>query len=143
MLVEELKKYIAETYNVEPRIVFKVHDIMKNIDGVDIAVLFDAVTKVIKTDPVAPANKYYKNNKILLILDEIDSRLSKLVDNNEKLNQLSRLASGLIGINELDKIKKNTNTYPDIICISCGETLQIDNSTKKYNCSQCFIEFST
>lgn len=142
MMTDHLRNYIKINYGVEPKIVFKVHDIMESLPEVDAEVLFNCVYRTLRSDPITPNGKYYKNAKILLILDEIQTRLDKLNDTTEKINQLTNLSNGDISINELNNVKKEEPLVMSIQCISCGEDIKLNDNTKKYSCNNCFIELS-
>ena len=138
---------VKSTYGIDPDIMHKLYQCTKliknnNINDDPINQLLQCVNNILKLQIGIPNTKYHKNNRLLLIIDEIYIRLSNAILFGEN-NQVQLFLQGELSLYNLGKTSSEVNIINFDSCISCGDKLQFSSSTKKYTCDTCYCEYQS
>lgn len=141
-----LADYLVKVhYGMDPDImhkIFKCVTIIKvnNIMDDPIDKLLDVTKNILRLQVSVPNTDYHKNNRILLVVDEIYIRLNNAIKfgNND---QIVLFLNGKLSLYNLGKTSVDGNLIHFDSCISCNGELEFDMLTKKYSCNTCFCEY--
>jgi hypothetical protein len=132
---------IKSSYDIDPDIMRKLYKCMlliqdKSTVNNPLNLLLATVNRILRLQTNVPKTSYHKNNRLLLVVDEIYLRLSN--SNNE---QIKLFLDGELSLYNLGKTSSEINIISFDKCISCDGELNFNPLIKKYNCNTCYCEY--
>lgn len=137
---------IKAHYGIDPDIMHKLYKCKKIMDDNNIVEPIDSllltINNLLKLQFKTPNTSYHKNNRLLLLVDEICERISIAIKFNNH-DQVKLFLKGELSLYNLGKTSVENHMVTFSQCISCGSELSYNSISKKYSCGTCYSEYQS
>jgi ribosomal protein S26 len=142
MFHRKIHSFVKSKTDVDPKIFIKLYTVAGLVGYKNMNLIYESTYRILSVDKMFIKEEYFTTCKILLVLDEIEDRIKRIGDVDIAVTQLNKLSQGLMSIDQFGKIQEVKQVKESITCVSCGNNIFYNKSIKKYNCENCFMEFS-
>ncbi len=133
-------------YGINPDILEKIYlsvNLIEEFMGEDSTqLIMDAIYRSLRMQQSIPQTEYHEEHRILLVAHEIYVRLKKAINDGHQ-DQVKLYLQDKLSLYNLGRTNVECSMITFEFCISCGDKLSYNPSSKKFSCNTCYCEYQS